>query len=135
VSGGLALLQDFCQWNSEHQLCTVFLFFIFCVSAFIQTTCISLTPRCIILSCCYCTDKSLEQIDICISVHFKVNCEVMPLRSFANFKLIFRRNRKSCAGPPKARGPRPWPIWPMRKSVPAYGCNYCRYNHSMRLGL
>ena len=24
---------------------------------------------------------------------------------------------KSCAGPPKARGPRPWPIWPMRKSV------------------
>jgi len=27
---------------------------------------------------------------------------------------------KSCAGPPKARDPRPWPIWPMRKSVPGY---------------
>jgi len=25
----------------------------------------------------------------------------------------------SCAGPPKARGPRPWPNWPMRESVPA----------------
>jgi len=23
----------------------------------------------------------------------------------------------SCSGPPTARGPRPWPIWPMRKSV------------------
>jgi len=24
-------------------------------------------------------------LDICISARFKVNCEVMPLRSFANF--------------------------------------------------
>jgi len=24
-----------------------------------MTACISLTPRCTVLSCCYCTDKSL----------------------------------------------------------------------------
>jgi len=31
-----------------------------------------------------CTDKE-SGVDICISARFKVNCEVMPLCSFANF--------------------------------------------------
>ena len=43
----------------------------------------------------------------------------MPLRSFANFKLRMSLIGRSWAGPQKARGPRPWPIWPMRKSVTA----------------
>jgi len=45
----------------------------------------------------------------------------MPPRSFANFWLTLSRHRKDgCAGSPKARGPRPWPIWPMRTSVPEF---------------
>jgi len=55
-----------------------------------------------------------------ISAPFKVNCKVMPLRSFANFSYYWVVIRKNCAGPKKARGPRPWPIWPMRKSFPDY---------------
>ena len=58
-------------------------------------------------------------LDICIFARFKANCEVTPLRSFANFKLLMSRHRKELRGPPKARDPRPWPIWPMRKSVTA----------------
>ena len=67
-------------------------------------------------------EKRLRNIglDVCIFTRFKVNCEVMPLRSFANFKLRMSRHRKNCARPQKARGPGPWPIWPMRKSVTAY---------------
>ena len=38
--------------------------------------------------CCDCVDKSL---DVCIFARFKANCEVMPLRSFANFKLKMSR--------------------------------------------
>jgi len=41
----------------------------------------------------------------------------MPLRSFENFKLTMSLHRKEFRGAPKARGPRSWPIWPMRKSV------------------
>jgi len=37
------------------------------------------------LSCYYCTDKSL---DVCIFARFKVNCKVMLLRNFANFRLV-----------------------------------------------
>jgi len=37
----------------------------------------------------------------------------MPLRSFANFKLVISCH-KELHGAPKSRGPRPWP---MRKSV------------------
>jgi len=44
----------------------------------------------------------------------------MPLRSFANFKLIMIRHRKELRGAPNTWGPRPWPTWPMRKSVTAY---------------
>jgi len=33
---------------------------------------------------------------------------------------LSRHRKDRCPGSPKARGPRPWPIWPMRKSVP--GC-------------
>jgi len=32
---------------------------------------------------------------------------------------LSRHRKNRCAGPSKARGPRPWPIWPVRKSVPA----------------
>ena len=59
MSGDLALLRAFYQWKIEHQLSTVFPSF--SVTAFIQTACISLTPRRTVLSCCYCTDKSLEK--------------------------------------------------------------------------
>ena len=41
----------------------------------------------------------------------------MPLRSFAYFQLMLSRHKKELRGAAKARGPRPWPIWPMRKSV------------------
>jgi len=53
-------------------------------------------------------------LDVCIFAHFKVNCEVMPLRSFTYFKLITSRHRKELRGTPKAWCPRPWPL---RKSV------------------
>ena len=57
----LAVLRAFCQWKVEHQVgYRFFLCHSFFVTAFIQTTCIHLTPRCTILSCSYCTDKSLE---------------------------------------------------------------------------
>jgi len=52
-------------------------------------------------------------LDFCIFARFKVNCEIMPLRSFPNFKLVMSRCRKELRGPPKARGPRLWPIRPM----------------------
>jgi len=55
--------------------------------------------------------------DVCIFARFKANYEVVPLRSFANFKLIISSHRKELCGDPKARGPRPWP---MRKSVTGY---------------
>ena len=48
------------------------------------------------LSRCYCTDKSLS--NVCIFAGFKVNCKVMPLRSFADFKLIMSRHRKDLRG-------------------------------------
>ena len=56
-------------------------------------------------------------LDVCIFPHFKVNCEVIPLCSFANFKLVMSCHRKELRGALKPRGPRPWPIWPIRKSV------------------
>jgi len=45
----------------------------------------------------YCrhTNKSL---DVCIFAHFKLNCEVMPLRTFANFKLVMSNYRKELRG-------------------------------------
>jgi len=43
------------------------------------------------LSCCYCTDKGP---DVCIFARFKENYEVMPRRSFANFKLRMSRHKK-----------------------------------------
>jgi len=46
-------------------------------------------------------------LDVCIFARFEVNCEVMPLRSFANFKLVMSRHRKELRGTPKARAPRP----------------------------
>jgi len=60
-------------------------------------------------------------LDVCIFARFKVNCEVMPLHSFAIFMLIMSRYRKELCGAPKARGPRPWP---MHKSVTS-----CDYRH------
>ena len=33
------------------------------------------------------------------------------------------RHKKELRGAPKARGLRPWPIWPMHKSVTVYGAN------------
>jgi len=44
----------------------------------------------------------------------------MPLRSSSNFKLMTSRHRKELRGTPKARGPNPWLIWPMSKSVTSY---------------
>jgi len=44
----------------------------------------------------------------------------MPLRSFANFKLIKNRHRTELRGDPTARSLGQWPIWPMRKSVTEY---------------
>jgi len=44
----------------------------------------------------------------------------MPLCSFPNFKLAMSRHMKELRGAPKARGSRPRPIWPMRKSVTAF---------------
>jgi len=38
-------------------------------------------------------------------------------RLVMNFKLVMSRERKELRGAPKIAGPRPWPIWPMRKSV------------------
>jgi len=56
-------------------------------------------------------------LDICIFARFKVNCEVMPQRSFANYcKFILSRHRQLC-GASKARGPK---LRPMRKSVTGY---------------
>jgi len=48
--------------------------------------------------------RSLPTIDseVCIFARSKVNCEVMPLHSFANFKLIMSRHRKELV----ARGPK-----------------------------
>ena len=78
MSGGLALLRAFCQWKTEDQLSTVFFrFHSFFVTIFIKMTCMSLTPGCTVLS--------YYRVGICISARFKVNCEVMPLRSFSNF--------------------------------------------------
>ena len=45
---------------------------------------------------------------------FQNNCEVIPLCSFANFKLIISRDKKELRWAQKARDPRPWP---MRRSV------------------
>jgi len=56
-------------------------------------------------------------LDVRIFARFKVDCEVMPLRSFANFKLVMSRHMKELRRTHKTRGPRPWPIRPMRKSV------------------
>jgi len=44
----------------------------------------------------------------------------MLLRSFPNFELVMSRYRRELRGAPKVRGPRPWPMWPMRKSVTAH---------------
>jgi len=54
---------------------------------------------------------------VCIFARFKVNCEDMPLRSFANYKVIMRRHRKEFRGSSKSRGARPWPIWPLCKFI------------------
>jgi len=62
-------------------------------------------------------------LDIYIFARFKVNYEHMPLRSSANFKLVLSRHRKELRGAPKDASPRPWPIWPMRKSVTGYEHN------------
>jgi len=51
---------------------------------------------------CYCTDMNL---DVCIFIRFKANCEVMPLRNFANFKLVMSRQRKELRGAPKSAEP------------------------------
>jgi len=51
----------------------------------------------------------------------------MALCNFANFKLILSRHRKELRGAPKSAGPRP--IWPMRKSVSAYGARSCKSEH------
>jgi len=53
----------------------------------------------IIVRCC--TDTSL---DICIFACFKVNCEVVPLHSFLNFKLVISCHRNEFLGAPKAQG-------------------------------
>jgi len=47
------------------------------------------------LSCCHSTDESL---DVCIFARFKANCEVTPLRSYTNFKLVMCRHRKELRG-------------------------------------
>jgi len=61
------------------------------------------------------------QYDQSLQLHFriKVNCEVMPLRSFPNFKLAMSHDRNELSGAPNARGPRPWA---MRKSVTECHC-------------
>jgi len=56
-------------------------------------------------------------LDVCIFARFKENCEVMPVRSFVNFKLVMSHHGKELCKVPKAWGSKPWPIWPMRKSV------------------
>jgi len=43
-------------------------------------------------------------VTVCIFARIKVNCEVMHLHSFANFKSILSRHRKGLGGAPKARG-------------------------------
>jgi len=44
-------------------------------------------------------------LDICIFARFKVNCEVMPLRSFSKFKLVMRRHKKVLRGAQKSARP------------------------------
>jgi len=50
-------------------------------------------------------------LDGCIFARFKVNCEVMPLHNFANFKLVMNfklilsRQRKELRWTPKSAGP------------------------------
>jgi len=56
-------------------------------------------------------------LDVLFFARFKVHCEVMHVRIFSSFKLILSRHTKELRGAPKTRGPRPRPIWPMRKSV------------------
>jgi len=50
----------------------------------------------------------MSLLDVCIFARLKVNCEVMPLRIFANFWLTMSGHRKDLRGAPKARGSRPW---------------------------
>jgi len=40
----------------------------------------------------------LISLDVWISAHFKVNCEVMTLRTFPNFKLVMSHYRKELRG-------------------------------------
>jgi len=47
----------------------------------------------------------VTNFEVCIFVRFKVNCEVMSLRSFANFKLVLSRHWKEMRGAPKSAGP------------------------------
>jgi len=54
-------------------------------------------------------------VDVCLFARFQVNCQVAPLRRFANFELVVER---SCARSQSA-GRGPWHIWPMRKPVTA----------------
>jgi len=72
----------------------------------------------------YCVVPVLIRIQtVCIFARFKVNCEVMTLLSFANFKIVMSRHRKEWRGAPKAWGPMPaWPVWPVRKYV-TDGCD------------
>jgi len=82
-----------------------------------------------VLSFLYCAANNIvlllqatsKSLDVCIFARFKVNCEFMPLRSFANLNLVMSSYRKELRRATKARGHRPWPIWSMRKSVTAYG--------------
>jgi len=39
-----------------------------------------------------------RRLDVCIFARFKVNCELVPLLSFAVFKLIVSRHRKELRG-------------------------------------
>jgi len=51
----------------------------------------------------YCVVPVLIRIQtVCIFARFKVNCEVMTLLSFANFKIVMSRHRKEWRGAPKA---------------------------------
>ena len=63
-------------------------------------------------------------LDVLFFARFKVHCEVMHVRIFSSFKLILSRHTKELRGAPKTRGPRPRPIWPMRKFVTGLGIEF-----------
>jgi len=85
VSGGFLLLRAFFQWKIEHKLSTIFFLFHSFFWNHFHTDGLNLSyaqmhNTAVLLL--YCQES---RSDICLSARLKVNCQVMPQQSFANF--------------------------------------------------